>query len=115
MHPLGAVDVAQVSLAGTEMLVDFASWQTVKRVHIVVNGRTRTTMHVRSLLARLKVPLELSNAGSYIMMIADGDAPLPGRGSQACRSGRGRCLLCANLRSTSTICASFACRSPIRP
>ena len=60
-----------------EILADAASWVPVNRVHIVVNGRTQTTMDVRSLPARLKVPLELSNAVSYIMVIADGDAPLP--------------------------------------
>jgi len=60
-----------------EILADAASWVPVNRVHIVVNGRTTTTIETPSLPARLKVPLELSNAVSYIMVIAEGDAPLP--------------------------------------
>lgn len=60
-----------------EILVDAASWVSVNRVHIVVNGRTQSTMDTVSLPTRLKVPLELSNAVSYIMVLAEGDAPLP--------------------------------------
>jgi hypothetical protein len=69
------VDVA--SATSLDVSVDAASWVSVDRVHIVVNGRTATTIPTRSLPAHLEVPLELSSAVSYIMVIAEGDAPLP--------------------------------------
>lgn len=60
-----------------EILADAASWVPVNRVHIVVNGRRQASIETPSLPSRLKVPLELSSAVSYIMVIAEGDAPLP--------------------------------------
>ncbi len=57
--------------------VDAANWVSVDRVRIVVNGRTVATLQTPSLPAHLQVPLELSGSVSYIMVIAEGDAPLP--------------------------------------
>jgi hypothetical protein len=57
--------------------VDAASWVDVDRVRIVVNGHTETTRSTPSLPTRLQVPLELSRGVSYIMVAAEGDAPLP--------------------------------------
>jgi hypothetical protein len=60
-----------------EISVDAANWVAVDRVRIVVNGRTLTTIPTPSLPAHFQVPLELSSGVSYIMVIAEGDAPLP--------------------------------------
>jgi hypothetical protein len=60
-----------------EVGVDAPGWVPVDRVHIVVNGRTQMTLSTPRLPARLKVPLELPDAVSYIMVLAEGDAPLP--------------------------------------
>lgn len=63
--------------AQLEVLVDAASWASLDRVHIVVNGHTQNTIQVPSLPTRLQLPLELSSGVSYIMVFAEGDAPLP--------------------------------------
>ena len=60
-----------------EISVDAASWVSVDRVRIVVNGRTVSTLATPSLPAHFQAPLELSGGVSYIMVIAEGDAPLP--------------------------------------
>jgi hypothetical protein len=60
-----------------QVTVDAASWVPVDRVRIVVNGHTETTLTTPSLPTSLQVPLELSSGVSYIMVIAEGDAPLP--------------------------------------
>lgn len=60
-----------------EISVDAANWVSVDRVRIVVNGRTAATIPTPSLPAHFQVPLELSSGVSYIMVTAEGDAPLP--------------------------------------
>ena len=60
-----------------EVLVDAANFVPVDRVHVVVNGKTVRTAEIRELPARLQVPLDLPRASSYIMALAEGDAPLP--------------------------------------
>jgi hypothetical protein len=74
----GPGELAELDLVPPlEITVDAASWVSVDRVRIVVNGRTVTTLPTPSLPAHLQVPLELSGSVSYIMVIAEGDAPLP--------------------------------------
>jgi hypothetical protein len=60
-----------------DVLVDAASWVPVDRIHVVVNGHTVATREIHALPSQLHVPLELSSALSYIMVLAEGDAPLP--------------------------------------
>lgn len=74
----GPGEVADLALVPPlEISVDAANWVSVDRVRIVVNGRTAATYATPSLPAHFQVPLELSGAVSYIMVIAEGDAPLP--------------------------------------
>jgi hypothetical protein len=60
-----------------DILVDAASWVAVDRVHVIVDGREQATLAIASVPAKLQVPLELSDGLSYIMVLAEGDAPLP--------------------------------------
>jgi hypothetical protein len=60
-----------------KVLVDAASWVPVDRIHVIVNGREVAVVPTPSLPAELQVPLELPSAVSYIMVLAEGDAPLP--------------------------------------
>ena len=74
----GPGELAELDLVPPlEISVDAASWVSVDRVRIVVNGHTVTTLATPSLPAHFQVPLELSGSVSYIMVVAEGDAPLP--------------------------------------
>jgi hypothetical protein len=57
--------------------VDAAGWVPVDRVHVVVNGQRVATRELSSVPSQLEVPLELPNAVSYIMVMVEGDGPLP--------------------------------------
>jgi hypothetical protein len=57
--------------------VDAASWVPVDRAHVYVNGRKVSTHAIDQLPAQLAVPLELPAAASYILVLVEGDAPLP--------------------------------------
>jgi hypothetical protein len=60
-----------------DILVDAASWVTVDRVRVVVDGHEQASFAITSMPAKLQVPLELSDGLSYIMVLAEGDTPLP--------------------------------------
>jgi hypothetical protein len=69
--------VARPAAPSLDIKVEAASWVPLDRVHVVVNGQTVATRSIDSLPAQLQVPLELPRAVSYIMVLAEGDAPLP--------------------------------------
>jgi hypothetical protein len=69
--------VARPAKPTLEVLVDAANWVPVDRLRVVVNGKTVFTADIRELPTRLQVPLDLPLASSYIMALAEGDAPLP--------------------------------------
>ena len=61
-----------------EILVDAANWVPVDRLRVIVDGQTVDSRALGAdLPARIVVPLTLPDAASYVMVVVDGDRPLP--------------------------------------
>jgi hypothetical protein len=72
-----------------EILVDGASWVPIDHALVIVNGQMVDSLAIDEIPARLKVPLELPAGSSYVMVLVQGDEPLPpnaGAPSQPLRS-----------------------------
>jgi hypothetical protein len=60
-----------------EILVDGASWVPIDHVLVFVNGAMVDSVAVPEVPMRLKVPLSLPEGSSYVMVMVQGDEPLP--------------------------------------
>jgi hypothetical protein len=60
-----------------DIAVDGASWVPIDHVLVMVNGQTVDSLAVTEVPARFKVPLTLPEGSSYVMVLVQGDEPLP--------------------------------------
>jgi hypothetical protein len=69
--------VARPENAMLDVLVDGASWVPIDSVIVIVNGQMVDSRAIDEVPARLQLPLDLPEGSSYVMVLVQGDEPLP--------------------------------------